>query len=93
MKAVYVQRGEYIDIVPESKVNAGDVVVQGDLAGVSKLDIEAGKFTPRKQVHHTHEGSIGNLCTKEIAALFEQTWNAFHFEKAEEAELRLGIRD
>ena len=26
------------------------------------LDIEAGKFTPVKKVHHTHEGSIGNLC-------------------------------
>ena len=25
------------------------------------LDIEAGKFTHNKQVHHTHEGSIGNL--------------------------------
>ena len=44
MKANYVQRGEYIDIVPESKVNAGDVVVQGDLVGISKLDIEAGKL-------------------------------------------------
>ena len=44
MKATYVQRGEYIDIVPESKVSAGDVVVQGDLAGVSKPDIEAGKL-------------------------------------------------
>ena len=44
MKATYVQRGEYIDIVPGSKVSAGDVVVQGDLAGVSKLDIEAGKL-------------------------------------------------
>ena len=54
------------------------------------LDIEAGKFTPRKEVHHTHEGSIGNLCTKEIAALFEQTWDGFHFEKAERAEEKLG---
>ena len=54
------------------------------------LDIEAGKFTPHKEVHHTHEGSIGNLCTKEIAALFEQTWDGFHFEKAEEAEKKLG---
>ena len=53
------------------------------------LDIEAGKFVPKKEVHHTHEGSIGNLCTKEIAALFEQTWNNFHFEKAEEAEKKL----
>ena len=53
------------------------------------LDIEAGKFVPRKEVRHSHEGSIGNLCTKEIAALFEQTWSNFRFEKAEEAEKRL----
>ena len=30
------------------------------------MDIEAGKFTPCKEVHHTHEGSIGNLCTKHL---------------------------
>ncbi len=54
------------------------------------LDIEAGKFVPKKEVHHTHEGSIGNLCTKEIAAIFEQTWKNFHFERAEEAERKLG---
>ena len=30
------------------------------------LDIEAGKFTPCKEVHHTHEGSIGNLCTERL---------------------------
>ncbi len=53
------------------------------------FDIEAGKFVPKKEVKHTHEGSIGNLCTKEIAALFEQTWNNFHFEKAEAAEKKL----
>ena len=53
------------------------------------LDIEAGKFVPRKEVHHTHEGSIGNLCTKEIAALMQQVWDGFHFERAEEAEKTL----
>ena len=37
MKATYVQRGEYIDIVPESKVNAGDVVVQGGRLFVSRF--------------------------------------------------------
>ena len=26
------------------------------------LEIEAGKFSPDKHIHHTHEGSIGNLC-------------------------------
>ena len=54
------------------------------------LDIEAGKFVPHKEVHHTHEGSIGNLCTREIAALMQQVWNGFHFERAEEAEKKLG---
>ena len=30
------------------------------------LDIEAGNFKYDTSVHHTHEGSIGNLCTEEI---------------------------
>ena len=50
------------------------------------LDIEAGKFTPCKEVHHTHEGSIGNLCTGQIAALMNSVWNGFNFEKMESAE-------
>ena len=50
------------------------------------LDIEAGKFTPCKEVHHTHEGSIGNLCTEQIAALMNSVWNGFNFEKMESAE-------
>ena len=33
------------------------------------LDIEAGKFTPNKNIHHTHEGSIGNLMNDEIVKL------------------------
>ena len=42
MNASYVQRGEYIDVVPENDVKAGDIVVRGRLVGVSKLDIKAG---------------------------------------------------
>ena len=44
------------------------------------LDIEAGNFTPCKEVHHTHEGSIGNLCTERIAALYRDTLAQFDFE-------------
>ena len=33
------------------------------------LDIESGNFTPNKQIHHTHEGSIGNLCNNQIKEL------------------------
>ena len=44
MKATYVQRGEYIDHVPAADVHAGDVIVQGKLAGITKLDIKAGEL-------------------------------------------------
>jgi len=53
------------------------------------LDIEAGKFIPCKEVHHTHEGSIGNLCTAQIAALMNEVWKGFNFQKMEDAERKL----
>ena len=53
------------------------------------LDIEAGTFTPNKDVHHTHEGSIGNLCNKEITALMESIYGGMEFDKATEAERAL----
>ena len=49
------------------------------------LDIEAGNFTPNKNVRHTHEGSIGNLCTNEIAALMHALVEDFHFERIDKA--------
>ena len=55
------------------------------------LDIEAGTFKPVKEIHHTHEGSIGNLCTAEIAALMAHTLDGFSFERVEEAERKLAI--
>ena len=53
------------------------------------MDIEAGKFTPCKEVHHTHEGSIGNLCTQQIADRMESVWQGFNFQKMEGAEAAL----
>ena len=53
------------------------------------LDIEAGQFTPDKHIHHTHEGSIGNLCNDRIAALMQETLQGFGFERVEAAERRL----
>jgi len=41
MTVQFVQRGDAIDYTPGSAVSAGDVVVQGDLVGVAKLDIAA----------------------------------------------------
>ncbi|MBN1463375.1 MAG: argininosuccinate lyase [Paludibacteraceae bacterium] len=51
--------------------------------------IEKNTFKPEKNIHHTHEGSIGNLCNKEINALMENTLNAFTFKKAFDAEQKL----
>ena len=53
------------------------------------LDIEAGQFTPNKEIHHTHEGSIGNLCNDRIAALMNSVLESFAFERVEQAEQRL----
>jgi len=30
------------------------------------LEIQAGTFTPKRDIKHTHEGSLGNLCLEEI---------------------------
>ena len=53
------------------------------------LDIEAGNFVPDKNIHHTHEGSIGNLMNDEIQQLFNSILSDFHFERMEEAEKAL----
>ena len=53
------------------------------------LDIEAGSFTPNKDIHHTHEGSIGNLCNDKIKALMDDVVSGFKFEKMEEAVEKL----
>ncbi len=53
------------------------------------LEIEAGTFVPDRNIHHTHEGSIGNLQNDKIQQLMETTLSEFHFERAEEAEKAL----
>ena len=53
------------------------------------LDIEAGNFKADHQIHHTHEGSIGNLCNDKIEALMSHTLSEFHFERVKEAEKKL----
>lgn len=53
------------------------------------LEIEAGRFSPNKEVNHTHEGSIGNLCNDHISALMQQVIDGFSFNKIKEAEQNL----
>jgi argininosuccinate lyase len=47
--------------------------------------IETGQFHPEKEVKHTHEGSIGNLCLDKIAEFKNEKVRSFQFEKVEKA--------
>lgn len=53
------------------------------------LNIEVGKFVPVKEVNHTHEGSIGNLCNDQISALMQNIVDGFAFNRVNEAEQQL----
>lgn len=49
------------------------------------LAIEDGTYKPDKDVHHTHEGSIGNLCNARIGQAFAKVVGGFGFEKVSAA--------
>jgi argininosuccinate lyase len=50
------------------------------------LEIEKGEFqTNNRTLNHTHEGSIGNLCTSEIKARMDSVLARFPVEKVKES--------
>ncbi|MBN1949575.1 MAG: argininosuccinate lyase [Bacteroidales bacterium] len=51
--------------------------------------INQGEFNPEKSLHHTHEGSLGNLCNDRIMEKFNEIMNGFQKEKIIEAEKKL----
>lgn len=53
------------------------------------LEIESGNYTPDYNIHHTHEGSIGNLCNEKIELLAQEILSDFNFEKMKRAEDKL----
>ena len=56
------------------------------------LEIEEGTFKADRHIHHTHEGSIGNLCNDKIQQLMQQNLDGFGFHRVEEAEKKLLAR-
>jgi argininosuccinate lyase len=51
-------------------------------------DIANGRFdatSEAQNLHHTHEGSIGALCTDEVRAMMRREIAAFHFERVDAA--------
>lgn len=82
---------KYLDIFSVEEVNR--LVLEGvpfrDAYKQVGLAIEAGEFTHDKKVNHTHEGSIGNLCTDAIRKLKDKTIEEFEVFKVEKALARL----
>ena len=53
--------------------------------------IADGEFKPSGEVHHTHEGSIGNLCNDEIKSRMEAVFEDFKYI-SKQIESRLSNR-
>jgi argininosuccinate lyase len=53
------------------------------------VDIEAGNFSYTTEIKHSHEGSIGNLCTEEIKEQMKKVTQSFPFEKVAAAISKL----
>jgi len=49
------------------------------------MAIERGEFEFNGELHHTHEGSIGNLCTDKVNAKMTRNMARFGFENVEKA--------
>lgn len=43
--------------------------------------VETGNYKKPSVIHHTHEGSIGNLCHEEVEAMMQNTMAQFPFQK------------
>lgn len=85
----------YDAIFSVEKVN--ELVLQGvpfrDAYKQVGLEIEAGNFKPNKELNHTHEGSIGNLCNDKIESLYNKVLAEFNFEKINSAIEKLVNKD
>lgn len=53
------------------------------------MEIEEGTYKAGHNIHHTHEGSMGNLCNDRIAEFMKGVYDGFGFSRAEEAEKEL----
>jgi len=47
--------------------------------------IKSGAYEPQRTVNHSHEGSVGNLCTENIKELHKQAVESFGFDKVSKA--------
>jgi argininosuccinate lyase len=69
--------------------NVNKLVIEGtpfrDAYKIIGEQINSGNFKPIRDLNHTLEGSIGNLCNLEIKNAMDNIINEFNFEKTEKA--------
>lgn len=53
------------------------------------MAIEKGCYAPSRKVEHTHDGSIGNLCTQEINSMMDDVMSGFKYNEVETALQKL----
>ncbi|HYW34985.1 MAG TPA: argininosuccinate lyase, partial [Balneolaceae bacterium] len=73
-KAIEDEKYKYIYSVEEVNKNVLEGVPFREAYQQVGRAIEEGHFEPDRKLHHTHEGSIGNLCNKEIQKKFKQVY-------------------
>lgn len=71
--------------VEEVNRRAGNGVPFRDAYRQVGIEIGRGKFEFRGKLHHTHEGSIGNLCNDLIVAKMDRTASGFRFDEVSAA--------
>jgi len=53
------------------------------------LEIQAGNYSPSREIKHTHAGSLGNLCLPEIDAKMKAILAQFNFKKVDDSIAKL----
>lgn len=48
-------------------------------------EINSNTYTPNRDLKHSHEGSIGNLCNEQISTMMQEVVGRFGFEKVQNA--------
>ncbi len=87
VKADLLRDSKYDLLFSVERVN--ELVMQGvpfrDAYKQVGKEIEDQTYTASRQLHHTHEGSIGNLQLDQVQERMNREFSAFGFEKVEEA--------
>jgi len=79
------KRYQYIFSVEEINKKVTEGVPFREAYNEVAESIVKGSFKPDKIIHHTHEGSLGNLCNNEIKQKMEKLLQEIDFQKAQHA--------